>query len=48
MATGLKEMQVHDFLTCVDLRLQFSSLFDPKETADEMKTCVAKAIYVTL
>ena len=35
-------MEVHDFLTCVDIRLQLSGLFDPRETADETKTCVAQ------
>ena len=36
---------MHDFLTNVDIRLRFSSSFDPKETGDEMKTCVAKVIF---
>ena len=26
----------------VDIRLQFSGLFGPRKTADEMKTCAAK------
>ena len=42
---GRNKCEYMIFLAHVDIRLQFSSLFDPRETADETKICVAEIIF---
>ena len=37
---------IHFHMLMVDIILWFSSLFDPKEIGDEMKTCVVEVIFL--